>query len=633
MTSFRMIRQQELTQNQKSTRPSISGLDMRFALLRRGIALLTRGERWTAVGIFVLMMIAGILESAVVALVVPLVYAIVDPSRMVGTVIGRLLLEVTGTSSLDQIFGFVALAIVALLIVAAIATSVTSYLAERHSANCRDRMARQLLTSCVEVPYLWITRQNTSVLVRQIYDDVRIWRKEFIHSLLMMLQCLIMIAAPTSVAIAIAPSEGLLALLVVAVVASSIVLVLRRRIVHIADASRLASNQAVRSVTQILGGMREIRISGRTSFFIDQFDRYHRRFNALGITSRMLGSAPAAIMNFLGQVAFIATALILWMQGTPGSEVAAQLALIGVVVSRVVPAFSRLASQTAVMFRSAPTVKALLALIDDIEYARKNANKVRGGSRPIPIDWKTLTLDNVSFRYPGLANNSIDRVSIALERGQTYGFVGRSGSGKTTLTNIILGLLDPTLGSVRIGGEPITNFDLDDWQRRFGYVPQDVFIWDGTLRENITFGTPDAESLPLGELIRRARLDDVVQGLEGGLDVMVGERGRRFSGGQIQRLAIARALHRNPEILFLDEATSALDSITEAEIQKSIEALDANTMVLIIAHRVATLRTCDRIFVLDKGQIIAAGTYTELLEKSEIFRGLAAESTVTVTSA
>jgi ATP-binding cassette, subfamily B, bacterial PglK len=245
---------------------------------------------------------------------------------------------------------------------------------------------------------------------------------------------------------------------------------------------------------------------------------------------------------------------------------------------------------------------------------------------PVPSHWKEVTLQNVWFRYSERGVWSAQGIDLTLEQGKFYGFVGRSGAGKTTLVNILLGLLEPSRGSVLINGRKLDDFSISSWQKLFGYVPQDAFILDGTILENITFGDGDLDKARLDESIKQAQLTEVVRALSKGVDTQVGERGRQLSGGQAQRLAIARALYRRPEILFLDEATSALDGITETELYEGIVDLRGHVTAFIIAHRVTTLRHCDRIFVLDQGQIAASGTYDELLKQSEIFRGLAAQA-------
>jgi ABC-type multidrug transport system fused ATPase/permease subunit len=213
-------------------------------------------------------------------------------------------------------------------------------------------------------------------------------------------------------------------------------------------------------------------------------------------------------------------------------------------------------------------------------------------------------------------------VELSLNRGGFYGFIGQSGAGKTTLANLLLGLIDPTAGAVRVDEIPLPLLSRTSWQKSFGYVPQDPFILDGTVRENITFGQPASDD-EIWRALRLARLRDVVERLDGKLDARVGENGRQLSGGQVQRLAIARALLRAPDVLFLDEATSALDTLTEAELLGTLSELRGQTTIIMITHRMHALRDCDNIFVLENGRLIAKGTYDELEKNSRQFCELA----------
>ena len=204
-------------------------------------------------------------------------------------------------------------------------------------------------------------------------------------------------------------------------------------------------------------------------------------------------------------------------------------------------------------------------------------------------------------------------------------FVGRSGSGKTTLIDVILGLLEPTRGCVRVDGADIRGRETE-WWPRIGYVPQEIYLFDDTIRRNIALGIPDEriDEERLREAVAMAQLDDVVAESPQGLDTVVGERGARLSGGQRQRIGIARALYGRPGVLVLDEATSALDVETEARISDAIRALAGRMTVIIVAHRLSTVRHCDRLYFMEHGRIVAEGAYDDLLRDCAAFREMAA---------
>jgi ABC-type multidrug transport system fused ATPase/permease subunit len=238
-----------------------------------------------------------------------------------------------------------------------------------------------------------------------------------------------------------------------------------------------------------------------------------------------------------------------------------------------------------------------------------------------------LEIAAVSYRYPGASNLALDDVTLTIPARATVGLVGRTGAGKTTLVDVVLGLLTPECGVVRIDGRPITASNLRAWQRSVGYVPQHIFLADDTIAANIAFGVP-REKIDMADLERAARIanlhDFVSQELEQGYDTLVGERGIRLSGGQRQRLGIARSLYNDPDVLVLDEGTSALDNITERAVMDAVDKLTSRKTIILIAHRLTTVRNCDRIFLLERGRLSASGTYGELVAKNEHFRDMAA---------
>ncbi|NJO53453.1 MAG: ABC transporter ATP-binding protein [Bacteroidales bacterium] len=370
----------------------------RLGVLRRGLGLMTARERASALGIVALMMVAGFVESIVVALVIPLVYVIVDPATFAKTRIGQMLVDMLGGSSIDGMFPWLAATLVALLLLSGVLNGVATWAVETHSARCRDRLAADLLRRCIAAPYLWLASHKTAVLTRHLFEDVRMWRREFVHAFIMIIQSAIMIISPASVAIALAPWNGLAALVLVGAVCGWIVLLFRRAIRNNAAASRRASDALMQTLLQILGGIREIKVSGRPAYFVSRFDRLHSELNRLTVRTRLLGSAPASLINLLGQIGFLATALVLWSSDLPSTEITVQLALIGVVVSRVVPAFNRLAANVSVLFKAAPFVESLVDFINEIDAV---GERTRAGNRPVPAGWRTVTLDDVTFQYPG----------------------------------------------------------------------------------------------------------------------------------------------------------------------------------------------------------------------------------------
>ncbi|MFM7191860.1 MAG: ABC transporter ATP-binding protein, partial [Microcystaceae cyanobacterium] len=227
---------------------------------------------------------------------------------------------------------------------------------------------------------------------------------------------------------------------------------------------------------------------------------------------------------------------------------------------------------------------------------------------------RELTIENLSFAYPQVEELALKEIRFKINRGESIGFIGKSGSGKTTLVDVILGLLKPQSGNILVDGISIYE-DLRGWQNLIGYIPQSIFLTDETIEENIGFGIPQGQidQAHLAQVIKTAQLEDLIAQSPQGLKTPVGERGVRLSGGQRQRIGIARALYHEREILVLDEATSALDNETEQLVSDAIKALSGQKTLLIIAHRLTTLEHCDRLYVLEKGRIVRAGSYSEIV--------------------
>ena len=238
---------------------------------------------------------------------------------------------------------------------------------------------------------------------------------------------------------------------------------------------------------------------------------------------------------------------------------------------------------------------------------------------------KNISLENVSFQYPGKLDLAISNVNISIEANSLVGIVGPSGSGKSTLIDILLGLIKPNQGQLKIDNIIVNNENRRSWQNTIGFVAQSIFLSEGTIAENVAFGVPD-DQINLNQVeqaLKLAHLTELVRDLEDGIHTKVGERGVKLSGGQRQRIGIARALYHRAEVLIFDEATSSLDGITEKMIMEAIHDFSGKKTIILIAHRLKTIEKCDNIFFIDEGRIDDQGTYQELIERNEHFKKMA----------
>jgi ATP-binding cassette subfamily C protein len=376
--------------------------------------------------------------------------------------------------------------------------------------------------------------------------------------------------------------------------------------------------ETLQTLQQSLGGVKEVKLTGRERFFLAQFDervagaaRLRSRYTAVAATLRM-GVETTFVCGLL------AVSLLLTLRS--GAAALPLLGLYAYAGFRVIPSANRIMMYVSELRYSRAWIHDLRA-----DLAALPAPAPEAAERGEPIRFAhSVVFERVAFTYAGETEPVLLDVDLAIARGESIGIVGASGAGKSTLVDLLLGLLTPTAGRITVDGRDVAGV-LRAWQRHIGYVAQEPFLLDDTIRRNVAFGVGDADidDRRVTAALTLAQLAEFVRGLPGGLDTMLGERGTRLSGGQRQRVAIARALYHEPEVLVFDEATSALDTPTERELIAALEALHGVKTLVVIAHRLTTVRHCDRIAVLRDGRLAAVGSYEELLAGDAGFRAMA----------
>lgn len=598
------------------------GWKMTAGTILGGLRLLDVKEAMAMVALFVAMVAVGIIEASVVALVVPFVQSLINPESLGQLKSVQKLLDFFGIEFSHATALSLGLSLAAMVIASTLGTTIVLLASEAYAARSRDRLGKQIVGRLMQAPYSWFVTKNSAVITRQVYQDIRVWRQDFLQSQMRLIQAGILIVLPSAVAISIAPLRALIAIAVVAGVGLAVTLIIRPYLSRMVRRQKEANDKTITTLSHILNGIREVKVSNRSGFFLGKFDSYHRTSNRSQAIRQVLAATAPSVIMAVGQVGFIGTAILIVVGGLSGAEAVAQIAMIGVVVARVVPSINRASGLFNVFVSSFPYIEGLLALLDEIRDAETQFGRKSVG-REIPDGWTRIRFSDVHFSYPAATIPSIRGVDLEFERGKRYGIVGPSGAGKSTLVSLLLGLLEPTGGEITVDDVPLRSIALNDWGERIGYVPQDVFLVDGTVRDNIAFGEAQNDEALIRTAIEKARLAAVVDGLPDGIDSTLGERGRRLSGGQAQRVAIARALYRKPEIIVFDEATSALDMVTELEIQQSFYELEKEILAIAVAHRVVSLRDCDAIIVMDQGHVVAIDTFDCLMETSQLFRDLA----------
>ena len=375
------------------------------------------------------------------------------------------------------------------------------------------------------------------------------------------------------------------------------------------------ATEMIKWVNQSLGGIKEVKILGREGFFVEQYSHHVNQYSRANLYGQMLAQMPRYVIEFVVVAAMVAVSVALVGQGRSAADLLSALALFGAASIRLMPSANRIWNALATLRAQLP---ALEIIERDVGAESVAAPAALTAARPMI---QGMVLERVSYTYPGASTPALAEVGLSIPAGVVAAVIGRSGAGKSTLVDIVLGLHTPDSGVVRVDGRDIAG-DLPSWRAGIGYVPQSIFLSDDSVARNVAFGLHDADidESRVWRALSSAQLDEFIRALPAGLGTVIGERGARLSGGQKQRIGIARALYRDPSLLVLDEATSSLDTETEREFARVLAALKGKTTVLVIAHRLETIRMCERLFLLDSGRLVASGSYAELQRDSAAFR-------------
>lgn len=524
----------------------------------------------------------------------------------------------------------------AFFVVRSVLLVLQQYVSYRVSYNAGARLAAQLHRLYLGMPYENFVERRSSELIRNAVDGTQ----SFVNDVVVPLTLIVSEGCIVAGILTVLLLTGAL-VTPLAVVALGAVAYLMLRLVHpkvklLGQQSQESWKQSLGVFQESLNGFREVALMGAQDEFVQRFYRRRTLHARAKYMRGALSQVPragleAALVLFV--VGFLITIVVI--RGNASSATAV-LGVFGYAAVRLQPSVNRLTvSLNAVKFGAAAVeqIYADVVGLSDREFAapRARAKKVRidggieraGESSGSPHTAPVIALERVCFEYRSRSGKVLNDVSLTIRPGSWVGIVGQTGSGKSTLLDLMVGLLSPTEGTIHIDGVSIFE-NLVRWRGQISLVSQKVFLLDDSLRRNVAFGRPDAaiDENRVQHCLRIAQLRDFVETLPEGVHTMVGEHGVHLSGGQGQRLALARALYREGSVLFLDEATSALDARTEEAVMAGVSSLRPAKTLVSIAHRIATVRNCDEILVLEHGRVAATGSYDELLDRSMTFRNL-----------
>ena len=512
------------------------------------------------------------------------------------------------------------LIVLALYLLRNVLMAVAAAAQERVMAASASALSEGLFRGYLGAPYEFHLRRDSSTSIQRVSDAVDAVLRTVLASTASLASEAFVVVGITLVLAAMAP-QATLATVVVVLLLLLVPVALTRRAFRRWGGQRLQlESRVLRRVQEGLGGFKEARIAGREGFFFDAFAADHRALMRL----RWQEAVASSVLRLGLETVFVAGLLLVVMvvtvRGAGGASPLAALGLFAYAGFRMIPSANRIMLNVSQLRLGHAYVEALRR---DVEDVARQAGAEEHDTASMTFD-RSIALEHVSYRYGERGEAILDDVDLVVAKGESVGIVGATGVGKSTLVDVVLGLLQPTSGRVLVDGRDIRPHPRA-WQRRLGYVSQTPFLLDDTLTRNIAFGLrdEDIDQSRVEATVRMAGLETFVASLPAGLDTTVGERGTRLSGGERQRVAIARALYPDPDVLVFDEATSALDYHVEREIARALGALKGARTLLVVAHRLTTLRQCDRLALVEGGRIADSGSFEDLLARNAGFRELA----------
>lgn len=584
--------------------------------VRRILRLVRGTDRTRLWGLVLMMLFAAVLEAFGIGLVVPLLVAMTSTEATdQGGIMGRLIAWGTGDAGLTVFAG----ALLGVFVVKNGFLSFLTWARARYQLSLQVKTSRRLLGAYLGRTFEEHVQSNTAETLRNVNDEVRWTFQQSLGSLLNVLTEGLVVVALIALLVAVNPIVAISAVVSVGGLGALFFLGIRRRTARLGEQQQRAQGQLNRVVAQSLGSFKETRLLGTAPFFLDRFEDASRAWADTYVNLTTVKALPRYVLETLSVVGMLVVVIVARVQGTPTEAIVPLLTVVALASVRLAPSATRIISSLTVMVHYSPSVRAVIQGLDSVPDADDTSHPTPAERGPVGA----IEIDGVSFTHAGASRPTLSDVHLQIAPGTIVAFVGSSGAGKSTLADVILGLLAPAKGSVRVAGRDIAD-DMDAWQRSIGYVPQQVYLVDDTVRRNVAFGVVDEtiEDDRVWAVLEHARIADFVREQPGGLDAIVGENGVRISGGQRQRLGIARALYHEPDVLVLDEATSALDARTEQQVTETILGLRSELTIIVIAHRLSTVRECDQLFLLRQGHLIASGTFDELLASDDEFASM-----------
>ncbi|MBF9020214.1 ATP-binding cassette domain-containing protein [Rhodobacterales bacterium HKCCA1058] len=527
-----------------------------------------------------------------------------------------------GIHTPEQFLFALSVSVLVLLVTSLTFKALTTYAQIRFGLSREYTIGERLVEGYLHQPYSWFLNRHSADLGKTILSEVGTVIEGCLLPLITLIAQTIVAVALLVLLIVVDPQLALGAGVVLGLAYTSLFLLMSGWLKRLGQVRVNANKQRYAAVSEAFAAVKEIKVGGLEEVYVERFAEPAETFAKSQATARVIALIPRFALE---AIAFGGMLLVvLYLMAKTGSFQSALpiISLYAFAGYRLMPALQQIYEASSRLRFAGPALNALHRDLNSLQ-AVGAAPSCR---KALPLS-RAISLNQISYQYPNARQAALKGIDLTIAARSLVGFVGATGSGKTTTVDVILGLFEPQEGALQIDGVPISAANRRSWQRSIGYVPQHIYLADDSVAANIAFGV-QASDVSYQALERAAKIANlhefVVNNLPHGYATTVGERGVRLSGGQRQRIGIARALYHNPQVLILDEATSALDNLTEQVVMDAVNNLDHEITIILVAHRLSTVRQCDQIYLLEQGEVVAQGTFEELSQGNEQFRAMVA---------
>ena len=482
------------------------------------------------------------------------------------------------------------------------------------------RVSVRLMRGYLHRPYSFYLDQNTSELSKNILNEIN---RSIGGTVLPALTVLSKLIVTVFIFILLVYIDPIIASFTTIILGSAYWLIyrfVRSRLNNIGVGANETNFQMYKTANEAMSGIKDIKLRGIEEEFVGRFNNPSQRFNTYLAQKTIMAVLPRYLLEVVAFSGIISVMIFFVSTGYTTTEILPIVSLYAMAGFRLLPAVQQIYSGITNFKFNLP---ALEKLYSDLSKAPVSAYEINN-QEPMVLS-EDLEVNSLSYSYSNSKSLVLNKLNLKINANTTIGIVGSTGSGKTTLIDLLLGLLSPNSGSISVDGVEINDNNIRAWQQIVGYVPQSIYLNDDSIERNIAFAVPknQVDKKLIKQVAKMANLDSFVESLPEKYNTVVGERGVRLSGGQRQRIGIARALYHSPSVIFLDEATSSLDGITENVIMEAIQNLSHKKTIVMVAHRLSTLKECDIIHMMHNGKIVDSGTYQQLIDSNQDFKKMA----------